>query len=53
MKKMDKPELTIGISFYNTSSTLIDLLKSTYSQTFTKWELILANDGSTDKQMRY
>lgn len=48
---MHKPELTIGISIYNTASTLIDLLKSIYAQTFTDWELILVDDGSTDCPM--
>lgn len=48
---MDKPLVTVGVSFYNTVSTLIDLLKSIYSQTFTDWELILVDDGSTDNPM--
>ena len=46
--KMKKPELTIGISFYNTKDNIINLARCIYSQTFSDWELILADDGSTD-----
>lgn len=45
---MNDPILTIGISFYNTANTLIDLCKCIFAQTFTDWELILIDDGSTD-----
>ena len=45
---MKKPELTIGVSFYNTSGTLIDLARCIFAQTFTDWEWILIDDGSTD-----
>lgn len=45
---MEKPELTIGVSFYNTADTLMDLAKCVFSQTFTAWEWILIDDGSTD-----
>jgi len=45
---MKKPELTIGISFYNAKDNIINLARCIYSQTFSDWELILADDGSTD-----
>ena len=45
---MTDPTLTIGISFYNTARTLPDLARSIFAQTFTDWELILIDDGSTD-----
>lgn len=45
---MKKPELTIGISFYNSASTLVDLARCVFAQTFTDWEWILIDDGSTD-----
>ena len=40
--------LTIGIPFYNNEKTLADAVKSVFAQTFTDWELILADDGSVD-----
>jgi glycosyltransferase involved in cell wall biosynthesis len=45
---LKKPELTIGVSFYNTADTLVDLAKYIFAQTFTNWEWILIDDGSTD-----
>jgi len=45
---LKKPELTIGVSFYNTAETLVDLAKCIFAQTFTNWEWILIDDGSTD-----
>jgi glycosyltransferase involved in cell wall biosynthesis len=45
---LKKPELTIGVSFYNTADTLVDLAKCIFAQTFTNWEWILIDDGSTD-----
>jgi glycosyltransferase involved in cell wall biosynthesis len=45
---LKKPELTIGISFYNTADTLLNLAKCIFAQTFTDWEWILIDDGSTD-----
>lgn len=45
---MKKPELTVGVSFYNTADTLVDLAKCIFAQTFTNWEWILIDDGSTD-----
>ena len=46
---MNVPTLTIGVSFYNTANTLHDLARCVFSQTFTDWEWILVDDGSTDK----
>jgi glycosyltransferase involved in cell wall biosynthesis len=45
---LGKPELTIGVSFYNTADTLIGLAKCIFAQTFKNWEWILIDDGSTD-----
>lgn len=39
--------VTIGISFYNADTQIIDAVKSIYCQTFQDWELILIDDGST------
>lgn len=40
--------VTIGIPFFNASNTLRAAIQSVLAQTFTDWELILVNDGSTD-----
>lgn len=40
--------LTIGLPFYNNEKTLADAVKSVLIQTYTNWELILTDDGSTD-----
>jgi glycosyltransferase involved in cell wall biosynthesis len=43
--------LTIGIPFYNNEKTLPDAVKSVLIQTYTDWELILADDGSEDNSL--
>lgn len=43
--------ITIGIPFYNAESTLLDAVRSVFAQTHTNWELILIDDGSTDKSL--
>lgn len=45
---MGIPLVTISSAFYNTGPLILDMLKSVFSQTFTDWELLLINDGSTD-----
>lgn len=42
------PLLTIGLPFYNAAPHLEDALRSLFAQTFTDWELLLVDDGSTD-----
>jgi len=42
------PRVTIGISFYNNEKTLFDSIRSVFAQTYSDWEIILVNDGSTD-----
>lgn len=44
---MIKVSIIMGI--YNCESTLEEAINSILSQSFTEWELILCNDGSTDK----
>lgn len=44
--------ITIGLPFYNNQDTLEDAIKSILNQTYTNWELILANDGSTDGSLQ-
>lgn len=45
------PPVTIGIPFFNAESTLLDAVRSVYAQTHTDWELILLDDGSTDRSL--
>ncbi len=43
--------ITIGLPFYNAEDTLADAIRSVFAQTCEDWELILVNDGSTDKSI--
>ena len=45
---MNTPLISITSAFYNAGPKLLDMVKSIFAQTFTDWELILLNDGSTD-----
>lgn len=44
--------VTIGIPFYNCEYFLVAAIKSILAQTYTNWELILIDDGSTDKSLQ-
>ena len=44
-------KVTIGISFFNSEATLEDAVRSVFAQTFKDWELILIDDGSTDRSL--
>lgn len=48
---MNEPLVSIVIPFYNNEGTLLDAIKSVFVQTYKNWELILLNDGSTDKSL--
>lgn len=41
----------VGISFYNTEKYLDYAIRSVLNQTYTGWELLLVNDGSTDSSL--
>jgi len=43
-----KTQLTIGISFKNPGEYFQLALQSVFAQTFSNWELVLMDDGSTD-----
>lgn len=43
------PKVTIVIPLYNTEAFIADALESVLAQTFTDWECIVVNDGSTDR----
>ncbi len=40
--------VTIGIAFFNAAKTLADAIRSVFAQTYTDWELLLIDDGSSD-----
>ena len=43
--------ISIGIPIYNAEIYLKDAIKSVLAQSFNEWELILIDDGSTDKSL--
>jgi glycosyltransferase involved in cell wall biosynthesis len=43
--------ITIAIPFFNAEAYLIDAIRSVFAQTYQDWELILIDDGSTDKSL--
>lgn len=45
------PAVTVGIPFYNSEATLLDAVRSVFAQTHQDWELILLDDGSTDRSL--
>lgn len=47
MKK--EPKVSVIVPVYNTEKYVVDCIESVKQQTFAEWELILIDDGSTDK----
>tara|TARA_Y100000034_G_scaffold124352_1_gene172392 strand:+ start:870 stop:1760 length:891 start_codon:yes stop_codon:yes gene_type:complete len=45
------PPVSIGISFFNAEVSLLDAVRSVFAQTHQNWELILIDDGSTDRSL--
>ena len=45
------PPVSIGLPFYNAEKFLLDSIKSVFAQTHQDWELILMDDGSTDRSL--
>ena len=43
--------ISIGIPIYNAEKYLADTIRSVISQTYSNWELILLDDGSTDRSL--
>ena len=43
--------ISIGIPFYNAENHLADAIRSVFAQTYQDWELILIDDGSTDRSL--
>jgi glycosyltransferase involved in cell wall biosynthesis len=46
-----RPAVTVGIPFFNSAATLLESIRSVYAQSFTDWELLLVDDGSTDASL--
>jgi glycosyltransferase involved in cell wall biosynthesis len=47
------PEVSIIMPNFNTVKFLPEAIKSVFAQTFTNWELIVIDDGSTDSSWEY
>lgn len=43
--------LTVGIPFRNAEGTLADAIRAVFAQTCADWELLLVDDGSTDRSL--
>lgn len=43
--------ISIGLPFYNSEATLCGAINSVLAQSFTDWELILVDDGSSDRSL--
>jgi len=43
--------VSIGIPFYNAEKYIEDAIRSVFSQSYEEWELILIDDGSTDRSL--
>lgn len=48
MEESLRPFITVGLCFYNREKTLANAIRSVLLQTYTNFELILIDDGSTD-----
>ena len=48
MKNIQNPEVSILVPVYNVSKYLRQCLESIVAQTFTDWECVIVDDGSTD-----
>src|SRR5215469_202627 len=48
---MPSPTLTIGLPVYNAAPFLRDCLRSILAQSWSDWELVVADDGSTDESL--
>lgn len=45
---MSEPVITIGLPVHNAAGTIVDTIKSVFTQSFTNWKLLIVDDASTD-----
>ena len=45
---MNPPLVTVGIPFFNVRRWLANAVRSVFAQSFSDWEIVLLDDGSTD-----
>ena len=45
------PKVTIALPFYNNARYLLDTVRSVFAQTYQDWELLLTDDGSSDRSL--
>ena len=45
---MDQPKVSVIMGIYNCERTLSEAINSILEQTYTNWELVMCDDGSTD-----
>lgn len=45
---MEKPKISVIMGIYNCADTLGEVIDSILAQTYTNWELIMCDDGSSD-----
>ena len=52
INSVNKPEISVITAVYNRESYLGRTINSLLKQTFTSWELIAIDDGSTDESLK-
>lgn len=51
MPMTSSPRVSIGLPFHNAAATLDDAIRSVFAQTYRDWELLLVDDGSSDRSL--
>jgi glycosyltransferase involved in cell wall biosynthesis len=46
--RVNSPLVTVGIPFFNVRRWLANAIRSVFAQSFSDWEMVLLDDGSTD-----